>query len=74
MKEQLLKAMQRQLLLDIMYIAKDGKISKRRIKIIKLTGDTMQVYCFSKQAKRTFIIDNLLAVAPIIVKEQAVIS
>ncbi|KYG88968.1 transcriptional regulator [[Bacillus] sp. KCTC 13219] len=56
MRNQLTKAMQRGQLIDVMYMAKDGKISKRRVKIIKITGDTMQVYCFIKCAKRTFII------------------
>ncbi|WP_430010630.1 transcriptional regulator [Metasolibacillus fluoroglycofenilyticus] len=65
MRNQLIKAMQRQCLLDIMYMAKDGRISKRRVKIIKITGDTMQVYCFNKCAKRTFIVDNTLAIMPV---------
>ncbi|MGE7024443.1 hypothetical protein [Solibacillus cecembensis] len=46
MKNRLIKAMQRNQLLDMMYISKDGSISKRRIKIIKLIGDKFQAYCF----------------------------
>lgn len=72
-RNQLIKAMQRGQLIDIMYMAKDGKISKRLVKIIKITGDTMQAYCFIKRAKRTFIIDNVLAVVPFIKKERGVI-
>ncbi|MCT6925855.1 transcriptional regulator [Metasolibacillus sp.] len=64
MRNQLIKALQHQLLLDIIYIAKDGKMSKRRVKLIKITGETAQAYCFTKQAKRTFIIENILAIAP----------
>ncbi|MGE7024177.1 transcriptional regulator [Solibacillus cecembensis] len=73
MKEQLIKVMQRNQLIDLMYISKDSSISKRRIKIIKLVGDKFQAYCFLKQAKRTFIIDNALAIAPVVYKEGAVI-
>ena len=73
MKEQLIKAMQRNQFLNMMYMAKDGKVSKRRIKIIKITGDTFQAYCLTKQAKRTFIINNVLAVVPIIHKERSVV-
>ncbi|WP_342471656.1 transcriptional regulator [Metasolibacillus sp. FSL H7-0170] len=73
MRNQLIKAMQRGQLIDIMYMAKDGKISKRRVKIIKITDDTMQVYCFNKCAKRTFIVDNTLAIMPVSRREREVI-
>ncbi|MEK4425847.1 transcriptional regulator [Solibacillus sp. FSL K6-1523] len=73
MKNQLIKAMQRNQMLDMMYMAKDGSVTKRRIKIIKIIGDNFQAYCFVKQAKRTFIIDNVLAVAPITYKERNVV-
>lgn len=73
MKNQLIKSMQRNQLIDMMYIAKDGTVTKRRIKIVKIIGDKFQAYCFSKHAKRTFIIDNILAATPVIRKEGLVI-
>lgn len=73
MKEQLIKAMQRNQFLNMMYMAKDGNVSKRRIKIIKIVGDTFQAYCFTKQAKRTFTINNVLAVVPVFHKEREVV-
>jgi len=73
MKEQLIKAMQRNQLLNMMYMAKDGKVSKRRIKIIKIVGGSFQAYCFTRQAKRTFMIDNVLAVVPISHKDRSVV-
>ncbi|WNN76751.1 hypothetical protein RKS58_02655 [Lysinibacillus capsici] len=42
MKEQLIKAMQRNQFLSMMYIAKDGKMSKTRIKIIATKAITCQ--------------------------------
>ena len=65
MREQLIKAMQQNQILDIMYIAKDQSITKRRIKLIKISGEHVQAYCFSRHAKRTFIVDNILAVHPV---------
>lgn len=73
MKEQLIKVMQRNQFLNIMSMAKDSKVSKRRIKILKIVGDSFQAYCFSKQAKRTFMIDSVLAVVPIVHKERLVV-
>ncbi|MGE7752770.1 hypothetical protein [Lysinibacillus fusiformis] len=73
MKEQLIKAMQRNQLLNMMYMVKDGMVSKRRIKIIKIVGDSFQAYCFNRQAKRTFMIDSVLAVVPISHKDRSVV-
>lgn len=73
MKEQLMRVMQRNQIVDIIYIAKDGKITKRRIKLVKIAGESVQAYCFTKQAKRTFIIDNVLAAVPVTSRERRVI-
>ncbi len=73
MKEQLVKAMQRNQLLNMMYMAKDGTVSQRRIKVIKIVGDSFQAYCFTRQAKRTFMIDSVLAVVPISHKDRSVV-
>lgn len=68
MKEQLIRAMQHNQILEIMYIAKDSTITKRRIKLIKIAGDTVQAYCFTRHAKRSFIFENILAAYPVIDK------
>lgn len=73
MKEQLVKAMQYHQLVTIMYMSKTGEITKRRVKLLKITGDKFQAFCFTKHAKRTFITDNVLAVLPITRKERDVI-
>ncbi|MEK4385717.1 transcriptional regulator [Solibacillus sp. FSL W7-1464] len=65
MREQLIKAMKHNQILDIVYIAKDQSITKRRIKLIKISGNHVQAYCFSRHAKRNFIVDNILAVHPV---------
>ena len=73
MKGQLLKVLERGQLVDMMYIAKSGEISKRRIKVIQITDDSFSAFCFLKNAKRTFTIDNILALSPVIRKECEVI-
>ncbi|TQR27202.1 transcriptional regulator [Lysinibacillus sphaericus] len=73
MKEQLIKAMQHNQFVNMMYLAKSGEVSKRRIKIIKIVGDSFQAYCFTRQAKRTFMIDSVLAVVPVFHKEREVV-
>ncbi|MFJ7700307.1 transcriptional regulator [Lysinibacillus fusiformis] len=73
MREQLIKAMQRNQLVDIMYIAKNGSVTKRRVRVIKIVGDSFQSFCFTRQAKRSFIIRNVLAVTPVFRKEREVV-
>lgn len=73
MKEQLIRAMQYRQLVTIMYMSKSDEITKRRVKVLKISGDKFQAYCFLKRAKRTFIIDNVLAVLPVVRKEKEVI-
>ena len=69
MKEILLKSMRYGQLVDVMYMAKNGQITKRRIKVIKLQGESFQAYCFLRKTKRTFKIDNVLALIPVKIKD-----
>ncbi|SOC27549.1 hypothetical protein SAMN05880501_12315 [Ureibacillus xyleni] len=73
MKEQLLKMFKRNLLVDMMYIDKNNAITKRRIKVTKITNDTFSAYCFTRHANRTFTIENILALKPVIQKERDII-
>ena len=73
MRDQLVKAMQHNKIVNMMYLAKFGEITKRRIKIIKISGDTFQAYCFVRRAKRTFLIDNVLAIIPVVEKGREVV-
>ena len=72
MREQLLKAMKRQQLIDIIYMAKNSAITKRRVKVLKIAGDSAQVYCYTKNAKRTLILEQILAVKPVVLKERGI--
>lgn len=60
-------------IVEVIYLSKSGEISKRRVKIIKIQGDSFQAFCFTRKAKRTFLIDNVLACVPVIQKERSVI-
>lgn len=59
--------------LEVMYMAKNGSISKRRIKVLHMHKETFVAYCFLRKAKRTFIIDNVIASVPVRNKDRLVI-
>jgi len=72
-RNQLLKSVEYNESLDMMYIAKDGSISKRRIQVLQVGEVSFRAYCFLRKSKRTFTIDNVLALVPIAHKESMVI-
>ena len=73
MRNQLLKSEVQGEFLDMMYISNDGAISKRRIKVLQVGEVSFRAYCFLRKSKRTFTIDNVLALVPVITKESLVI-
>ncbi|MGE7090310.1 transcriptional regulator [Lysinibacillus sp. NPDC048646] len=65
--------MQRNQLMNMIYVFESGLVTKRRIKIIKVVGVSFQAFRFTRQAKRTFTINNVLVVVPVLHKEREVI-
>jgi len=50
--------------LDMIYMAKDGAICKRSIKILQVGDVSVKAYCYLLKSDRTFKIDNILARVP----------
>lgn len=73
MRNYLMKSMRYGKYVDIMYMANDGAISKRRIKVLQVGEDLFQAYCYLRRSRRTFRTDNVLALVPVIQKESMVI-
>lgn len=73
MRNQLVKSMERGVLLDMMYMDKNGGVSKRRIQVIQVGEGSFRAYCYLRKSKRTFTIDNVLALVPVIRRESMVI-
>ena len=73
MLNSLQKALRFNEILQVMYLAKDGSISKRKIRVLSIHGKTFTAYCFLRKSKRTFLIDNVLAVVPVITREKIII-
>lgn len=73
MRINMMKCMERNQLVELMYMDSKGIISQRRVKILKIQDDTFQGFCFKRNAKRTFIFDSVLAFFPVIHKEREVV-
>ncbi|AYC29632.1 transcriptional regulator [Paenisporosarcina cavernae] len=73
MREQIRKCMQLNQIVEMIYMDRRGQVSKRRVKVIKMNSTSFQAFCMTKNAKRTFLIDNVLAIAPVVKRESVVI-
>jgi len=60
-------------LLDMIYMDNNGGITKRRIKAFQVSKDSFQAYCYLRGSKRTFKIDNVLALVPVTTRERMVV-
>ncbi|WP_155592228.1 transcriptional regulator [Lysinibacillus cavernae] len=64
MRKQLIKEMRR---------SKNGSVTKRQIKVIKIVGDSLQAFCYMRQTKLTFLISHALSAVPVIYKQRGVV-
>ncbi|MCG7346093.1 transcriptional regulator [Sporosarcina sp. ACRSL] len=73
MRKKLEKSVRYGELLDMMYMAADGSISGRRIRVIQVGEVSFRAYCYLRKSKRTFTIDNVLALVPVSHKERMIV-
>ena len=73
LRKQLLKLLERNEVAEIIYMRADEKLTQRRLKLITVSEDTFNAWCFLRKEQRTFRIDRVLAVRRIIKRERDVI-
>ncbi|WP_144502886.1 WYL domain-containing protein [Bacillus pumilus] len=59
------QSLQQQILIEMIYMKKNGECTKRKIIVQRQTDQLIQAYCLSKKTMRTFRKDCILALAPI---------
>lgn len=65
--------MQNNQIVEMIYMKNNGEISKRKVKVLSVEGNTFKAYCFLRNTKRTFKVENVLAFVPNILKEREII-
>ncbi|MGG0657454.1 transcriptional regulator [Rummeliibacillus pycnus] len=65
--------MNRNQLVTMMYMSKTGEITKRQVKILDIKDESFKAYCYVKRAQRTFKIEQVLAIVPVIRRENEII-
>lgn len=51
--------------LELMYISDKNEITYRNIKVINLSEDSLQGYCFLRRQQRSFNFKNILSIGPV---------
>lgn len=73
MRNQLVKAIQHNQIVNTLYLAKSGEVTKDISRFLKLLEKHFKHFCFTTQVKHSFIINNLLVVTPVYRKESEVV-
>ncbi len=58
-------------LVEIIYLDRHGRTSKRMVRIHEISSGRVKAYCFARRAFRVFSVDNILAVAPVVNRHAA---
>ncbi|SES35318.1 transcriptional regulator [Psychrobacillus sp. OK032] len=73
MRINILKSLEHGNIAEMIYMKDSGEISKRKVKVLSVDDSTFKAYCFLRNTKRTFKIDNVLACVPVLRRERDVI-
>jgi len=64
--KELQRVIEHQQHIRIIYLDRDGQTTMRTLRPLEVTGDRLKAYCLTRKAPRAFVIDNILAVAPVV--------
>lgn len=71
MKGLILRALETNEILEMIYLSERGEISQRKIKIISFANETVTAFCFMRNKPRVFKLSNILSIMPIKYKKGA---
>lgn len=66
MQQTLKRLVNRQQTAEMIYIDELNRVTKRRVRVLKVKRQLVVAYCFTRRSIRTFKIDNILALTPMI--------
>ncbi|MGG1662862.1 WYL domain-containing protein [Brevibacillus sp. NRS-1366] len=51
---------------QVIYLGNDGQMTLRTLRPLEVSGNRLKAFCLTRRAPRIFIIDNILAVEPVV--------
>lgn len=73
MRKKTLEYMNKNQLVEIIYMSYDGTMTKRHVKVYKVDEQYFRGYCFLRGSVRTFKYNHVLALVPLINRESMVV-
>lgn len=67
----LLRAIENQTFIEMIYLTKDGSISQRIIRVKEMKQDKLNAYCYLRNSYRIFTISNILSLTPVKKRNQS---
>ncbi|WP_419877711.1 WYL domain-containing protein [Brevibacillus centrosporus] len=64
--KELQRAIDHQQHIRIIYLGQDGQTTMRTLRPLEVMGGRLKAYCLTRKAPRVFVINNILAVAPVV--------
>ncbi|MBS4172602.1 hypothetical protein [Bacillus sp. FJAT-49736] len=74
MKGILLRALETGARLEMIYVSNKNEITQRKIKVLSVEIDSFRAFCYLRKEQRTFMLKNVLSIAPERVKYKKEIS
>jgi predicted DNA-binding transcriptional regulator YafY len=65
MKGIFLRALEEKERIIMMYLDRNNQLTERVVRVIKMNGDAVLVFCYYRKQLRTFNINNILSAGPI---------
>ncbi|WP_053220401.1 WYL domain-containing protein [Virgibacillus senegalensis] len=65
METTLQRAMENKKMVEMIYMAKNGRLSQRIVRILQIKEEQIVAYCYSRRQVRTFRLENILAIHPV---------
>lgn len=66
MVKELQRAIEHQQNIQVIYFGREGQTTMRTLRPLEVVGDRLKAYCLTRKAPRVFVIDNILAIAPVV--------
>lgn len=68
MEKELQRAISQQQHIQVIYLGREGQTTMRTLRPLEVIGDRLKAYCLTRKAPRVFVINNILAVAPVVIR------
>lgn len=57
-------------ILELIYISDKKEITYRKIKVLKISTESVRAYCFTRNQQRSFKFTNILSIGPVRAKRR----